>query len=298
VRILTRQLSGKPVSDSLLQQIRSQIANRATSQSPPLLVSVHLESAGPFSFYLHRQERAAQSVGIDFREVALSDVTSTDELRERVRALEADSSVHAVLVQHPLPKGIDFRAVVDELSAEKDVDGAGSVNLGRLVEGQSAHAPAVALGVLQILRHYAIPTRGHRVAIIGRSSTVGLPLALLLAGRGDSGDATVTVAHSRTPNLAGVLAENEVIVSCAGVPGMLTRDVVPRGAIVIDVGLSSVPDASTPSGVRPAGDADQASLDGWVDAITPVPGGVGPVTVAQLMWNVVNAWEKLTGGPS
>ncbi|MGA7861068.1 MAG: bifunctional 5,10-methylenetetrahydrofolate dehydrogenase/5,10-methenyltetrahydrofolate cyclohydrolase [Thermoplasmata archaeon] len=294
--ILTRQLYGKPVGEALLEQVRSRISTRGTTVSAPLLASVHLGSGGPFSFYLKRQERTARAVGIGFREVSLPEATSTVQLQEEIRALEADRSVHAVLVQHPLPKGVDFRAVVDELSPEKDVDGAGSVNLGHLVEGQPVHAPAVALAVLQILRHYSIETRGRRVAVIGRSSTVGLPLVLLLAGRGESGDATVTVAHSRTPRLREALTGNDVIVSCAGVPGLLTRDVVPKGVVVIDVGLSSVPDAAAPSGVRGAGDADAASLDGWVDAITPVPGGVGPVTVAQLMWNVVAGWEMLIGG--
>ena len=284
------------MGESLLQQVRSRMSNRGNTAPAPLLASVHLGSGGPFSFYLKRQERTAQAVGIGFRDVSLEETTPTAKLQEQIQALEADRSVHAVLVQHPLPKGVDFRAVVDELSAEKDVDGAGSVNLGRLVEGEPVHAPAVALAVLQILRHYSIKTRGRRVAVIGRSSTVGLPLALLLTGRGESGDATVTVAHSRTPRLGDVLAGNDVIVSCAGVPGLLTREVVPKGAVVIDVGLSSVPDTATPSGVRGVGDADAASLDGWVDAITPVPGGVGPVTVAQLMWNVVAGWEMLTGG--
>jgi methylenetetrahydrofolate dehydrogenase (NADP+) / methenyltetrahydrofolate cyclohydrolase len=263
-----------------------------------VFASVHLGTGGPFAFYRRNQERTAQTVGIGFRDISLSETTATAELQEAVRALESDRSVHAVLVQHPLPSGVDFQAVVDDLSPEKDVDGVGSVNLGRLVEGRPVHAPAVALGVLQILRHYSITTRGQRVAVIGRSSTVGRPLALLLAGRGELGDATVTVAHSRTPRLADALAGNVLIVSCAGVPGLLTRDVVPRGAVIIDVGLSSVPDPSSPSGSRAVGDADAGSLEGWAEALTPVPGGVGPVTVAQLMSNVVTGWELLTGGRS
>jgi methylenetetrahydrofolate dehydrogenase (NADP+) / methenyltetrahydrofolate cyclohydrolase len=298
VSFLTRSLLGKPVAESLLQQVRSRLARRGSTVAPPLLASVHLGTGGPFAFYRRNQERTAQTVGIGFRDISLSETTATAQLQEAVRSLESDSSVHAVLVQHPLPSGVDFQAVVDDLSPEKDVDGVGSVNLGRLVEGRPVHAPAVALGVLQILRHYSITTRGQRVAVIGRSSTVGRPLALLLAGRGELGDATVTVAHSRTPRLADALAGNVVIVSCAGVPGLLTRDVVPRGAVVIDVGLSSVPEPSSPSGSRAVGDADAASLEGWAEALTPVPGGVGPVTVAQLMSNVVTGWELLTGGRS
>jgi methylenetetrahydrofolate dehydrogenase (NADP+) / methenyltetrahydrofolate cyclohydrolase len=296
VKILTRQLLGKPVGESLLEEVRSRIQRRGGSASPPVLASVHLGSGGPFSFYLKRQERTAQTVGVGFRDVLLPDSTSTAELQEKIRALDADPAIHAVLVQHPLPRGVDFQTAVDELSPVKDVDGVGSVNLGGLVEGHPVHAPAVALAVLQILRHYSISPRGHRVAVVGRSSTVGLPLALLLAGHGESGDATVTVAHSRTPRLGEALAGNDIIVSCAGVPGLLTRSVVPEGAVVIDVGLSSVPDPTASSGARAVGDADVGALDGWAEAITPVPGGVGPVTVAQLMWNVVVGWGMLLGG--
>jgi len=295
VETLTRILSGKPVGESLLKEVRSRLAEHGAGRTQPLLASIHLGSGGPFSFYLRQQARTAQEVGIGFRDVELPPGTNTEQLRKKVRELEEDPSTHAVLIQHPLPPGVDFRAVVDQLSPEKDVDGVGSVNLGRLVGQQPIHAPAVALAVLQILRHYSISTRGRRVVVIGRSSTVGLPLALLLAGRGEFGDATVTIAHSRTPRLAETLSGSEIVVSCAGVPGLLNRDVVPKGAVVIDVGLSSLPDPSKPSGVRAAGDADAPSLEGWVEAITPVPGGVGPVTAAQLMRNVVDGWERLAG---
>jgi methylenetetrahydrofolate dehydrogenase (NADP+) / methenyltetrahydrofolate cyclohydrolase len=296
VETLTRQLLGKPVSESLLEEARARIRKAGANAPPPTLASVHVGSGGPFSFYLARQERTARSLGIRFQEIPVPETASTADLRHQIRALQDDDAVHAVLVQHPLPTGLDFQAAVDELSPEKDVDGVSSTNLGRLVEGNPVHSPAVALGVLRILRHYAVPTQGHRIAVVGRSSTVGMPLALLFAGHGESGDATVTVAHSRTPSLPRALTGNDVIVSCAGVPGLLTRAVVPEGAVVIDVGLSSVPDPSAPSGFRAAGDADAASLDGWAEAITPVPGGVGPVTVAQLMRNVVSGWELLNGG--
>jgi methylenetetrahydrofolate dehydrogenase (NADP+) / methenyltetrahydrofolate cyclohydrolase len=293
---LTRKLLGKPVADTLLAESRARIAQRGPEVPPPTLASVHVGAGGPFSFYLTQQKRTADAVGMGFRDVSLPEVTTNQELQENLRGLEADRTVHAVLLQHPLPAGLDFQAAVDELSSEKDVDGVGSENLGRLVEGRPIHAPAVALAVLQILRHYAIPTRGRRVAVIGRSSTVGRPLALLLSARGDSGDATLTLAHSRTPDLSHALAENEIIVSCAGVPGLLHRDVVPEGSVVVDVGLSSVPDSSTKSGVRAVGDANASSLEGWVEAITPVPGGVGPVTAAQLMQNAIHGWELQVGG--
>lgn len=295
VETLTRWLQGRPVRDSILSDVRSRLGERGAESSRPVLASVHVGTNGPFSFYLKNQARTAEEVGIGFRDVALPEGAGTSDLRREIQALEQDRGIHAVLVQHPLPEGVDFRSAVDSLSPEKDVDGVGTANLGRLVAQTAIHAPAVALAVLQLLRHYSIPARGRRVLVIGRSSTVGLPLALLLTGRGEFGDATVTIAHSKTLRLAEVLAGTEIVVSCAGVPGLLTREVVPKGAIVVDVGLSSVPDASKPSGNRAAGDADAASLDGWAEALTPVPGGIGPVTVAQLMLNVVTAWKLQTG---
>lgn len=296
VDTLTRWLQGKPVRESLLHQARSRLDNSAVGTARPLLASVHVGNGGPFAFYLKNQARTAQELGIGLRDVALPERAGIDDIHRKIEALEKDPDVHAVLVQHPLPEGMDFHAAVDRLSPAKDVDGVGAVNLGRLVAQHATHAPAVALAVLQILGHYSITTRGRRAVVIGRSSTVGLPLAVLLAGRGEFGDATVTIVHSRTPHLGRVLAGADLVVSCAGAPGLLNRAVVPQGAIVVDVGLSTVPDPSTASGTRISGDADAASLDGWVEALTPVPGGVGPVTVAQLMLNVVTAWKLQTGG--
>ncbi len=238
----------------------------------------------------------ASSVGIGFRSVALASGVSNADLRSAVRALGQDPAVDAVLLQHPLPAPLDFYGAVGALPMAKDVDGVGRANLGALVAQHPVQAPAVARAVLAILRHYAIPVAGHRVAVLGRSSTVGLPLALLLASRGRPGDAAVTILHSAVPDLPRSLGPQEVVVSCAGRPGLLTRTVVPRGAAVVDVGLSSVLDPSTPNGRRAVGDADAASLDGWASDLTPTPGGVGPVTVAQLMQNVVSGWEHPSTG--
>lgn len=291
---MTRKLYGKPVADALLDEVRSHLTNRG-SRPVPVLASVHVGEGGPFAFYLKQQERTARAVGVGFREIALPETTTPESLLASLETLQADPTVHAVLLQHPLPAGLDFQRAVDALSPEKDVDGVSSRNLGHLVEGQPIQAPAVALGVLQILRFYDVAIGGRRVAVVGRSSTVGRPIALLLSARGGSGDGTVTLAHSRTPRLADALAGSQVIVSCAGVPGLIHRGVVPKDSVVIDVGLSSVPDPSAPSGVRGVGDADAASLEGWAEALTPVPGGVGPVTAAQLMWNVVTGWERQSG---
>jgi methylenetetrahydrofolate dehydrogenase (NADP+) / methenyltetrahydrofolate cyclohydrolase len=250
---------------------------------------VHLGSPTPFSVYLRRQERAAAQIGIQFRSVALPAGADAGTLRSTLQTLNGDPSVNGVLVEHPLPAGLDFPGACAMLAPTKDVDGIGPVNLGRLVAHRPGPVPAVARAAIEIARFYRLPLAGRKVAVIGRSESVGLPLALMLLGRGPGGDATVTVAHSRTADLGAALAGAEVVFSCAGHPGLLDRGNVPRGASVIDIGLSMVPDPGRQGGLRGAGDADADSLDGWAAALTPVPGGVGPVSVACLMLAVAEA---------
>jgi methylenetetrahydrofolate dehydrogenase (NADP+) / methenyltetrahydrofolate cyclohydrolase len=294
---VTQRLEGKPVAEAIAAAGRRGSAGSGPPGSPPpTLVSVHRGLDTPFSFYLRRQAKAAEAAGIRFRDEPLRTGAGPDELIARLRILDADADVHAVLVEHPLPSPFDFLAAVGELRPEKDVDGVGPANLGRLVAQRPLHVPAVARAAIAIARHYRVPIEGERVAVIGRSETVGLPLAIALAGRAEGMSATVTIAHSRTRDLARALEGARTIFSCVGRPGLLDRTVVPEGAYVIDVGLSSVPDPTRPGGSRAAGDADPASLDGWAAGLTPVPGGVGPVTVAALMAAVVRSRDLLTAG--
>ncbi len=258
-----------------------------------MLAAVHLPAEGPFELYRRRQQKSAEALGIRFRDEPLTGARGDPELYERVRALAADPTVHAVIIEHPLPPPYDFHRAVDELPLEKDVDGLSTASLGRLVSSRAVHVPAVARAALRIARHYELVPPGERVAVIGRSETVGLPLAYLLLERGV--DATVTIAHSKTTDLAGALAGARTIFSCVGRPRLLDRSNVPKGAAVIDVGLSSIPDPTRPGKSVAVGDADAAALEGWVRAITPIPGGVGPVTVAELMGNVVDAWARQEG---
>ena len=293
---MTTSLLGPPVAERILSEARAAVARGAAGRPPPGLVSVHRAATSPFAVYLKQQGKAAASAGVSFRAEALGPADGAADLARTVAQLNEDPTVHGVLVEHPLPQELDFLGAVRHLRPEKDVDGVSPENLGRLVARRPIQVPAVAEAALAIAAHYSLETVGRRVAVIGRSETVGLPLALLLLARGAGGDATVTVAHSRTPNLARALAGCELVFSCAGHPGLLDRSNVPEGAAVVDVGLSTVPDPSRPSGVRIAGDANAAALDGWASALTPVPGGVGPVTVACLMSNAVRGWERLTGG--
>ena len=274
-------------------ETRRRVGNGAAGRSGPALASVHLGVDSPFQFYLRRQRKAAEALGIRFEALSLPAGATAAELVSTVRRLDEDESIHGVLLEHPLPAPFDFRAAADALRPEKDVDGVGSINLGRLLGPRPLHVPAVALAALAIARHYRLPVEGEPVAVIGRSETVGLPLAALLASRPPGPSSTVTIAHSRTHDLRRALAHARTVFSCTGQPGLLTREILPEGAAVVDVGLSSVPDPTRPGGSRPAGDADPRSLDGWASALTPVPGGVGPVTVAELMQSTVESWELL-----
>jgi methylenetetrahydrofolate dehydrogenase (NADP+)/methenyltetrahydrofolate cyclohydrolase len=284
-------MDGNPVAEVVYAETRR--AAQSAEGGLPCLVSMHLATASPFSFYLKQQAKAAEKAGIRFRPESIPSSANAAQLRDRIRDLNADATVDAVLLEHPLPSALDFYGAIELLEPEKDVDGVGARNLGRLVARRPLHAPAVALAALTIARHYGVEVQGKRVAVVGRSETVGLPLVLLLLARGAGGDATVTVAHSKTKDMASALAGVEVIFSCAGQPGLLNRSTVPKGAAVIDVGTSSVPDPTKASGVRSAGDADPVSLDGWASALTPVPGGVGPVTSAILMRGAVEAHRLL-----
>lgn len=289
---VTDRLDGKPVAAEIDGRTRAAVRAGPT----PSLVSVHRGVDTPFRFYLRRQAKAAESVGVGFRDSALGPTDGPEQLIARLRELDRDPSVHAVLLEHPLPAPFDFLRAISELRPEKDVDGVGTTNLGRLVAERPTHVPAVARAALAIARHYGLPIEGEPVAVIGRSESVGLPLAICLLARAEGMNATVTVAHSRTRDLRKALAGARTIFSCVGRPGLLDREVVPEGAAIVDVGLSSVPDPSTKGGYRPAGDADPAVLDGWASALSPVPGGVGPVTVAELMSSAVRARDFLARG--
>ena len=292
---MTERLTGAPVAEALDRATREVLRTVPAGTAGPCLASVHRGVEGPFRRYLNGQRRAAEALGLRFREEVLDPVEGPAGLVARVRALDQDESVHGVLVEHPLPPPYDFAAAIGHLRAEKDVDGVGTENLGRLLTGRPGHAPAVCLAALAVARHYHLPFEGTPVAVVGRSGTVGLPLALLLARRPPGPNATVTVAHSKTPDLPRALATARTVFSCAGSPHLLTRKVVPEGAAVVDIGLAVLADPSRPTGSRMVGDADPESLEGWASAVSPVPGGVGPVTVAQLMWNTVRAWQMMTG---
>jgi len=294
--VATRRLEGRPVAEAIDRATRGAIEAVGTAASPPSLVSLHRGVDSPFRFYLKRQAKAAQALGISFLDESLAPGDGPADLAARVRSLDRDPSVHGVLLEHPLPPPFDFFRAMEELRPEKDVDGVGPRNLGRLVAQRPVQVPAVARAAFEIARHYELPIDGEPVTVLGRSETVGLPLALLLAGRPPGGNATVTIVHSKTRDLAKSLADSRTIFTCVGRPGLLDRTLVPEGAHVVDVGLSNVPDPNRPGMSRSVGDANADSLDGWAASLTTIPGGVGPVTVAELMSSTVRSWKLLVRG--
>jgi len=290
---VTVRLEGKPVAEAVDDSTREVLRSLPSGLPSPCLASVHRGVDSPFRFYLKRQGKAAAALGISFRDEPLRPGDGPAELEARLGELDRDSSVHAVLLEHPLPPPFDFYRAIAALRPAKDVDGVGTANLGRLVAQRPVQVPAVAQAAIEIARHYRLPIEGERVVVLGRSETVGLPLALLLAGKGPGLNSTVTLVHSKTRDLKGTLASARTIFSCVGRPGLLTREVVPADSYVVDVGLSTVPDPARPGSSKAVGDANFEDLNGYAGGVTPVPGGVGPVTVAKLMASTVHAQRLL-----
>ena len=243
--------------------------------------------------YVRNKENACLRAGIRSTILRLPESCTQEELESAVVALNADQSVHGILVQLPLPKGLDEARVLALIDPEKDVDGFHAMNAGKLMSGQPGFVPCTPLGVMKLLEAYNIPTRGRHAVVIGRSNIVGKPMAHLLMSK--QANATVTVAHSRTKNLPELCRSADIIVAAIGRPAFVTADFVKDGAVVVDVGINRVEDASAKRGYRIVGDVAYDEVVPKCRAITPVPGGVGPMTIAMLMANTVKACRQQTG---
>ena len=242
--------------------------------------------------YVTAKEKAAQEAGMVSREIRLPADATEDELLARVRALDGDPSIHGILVQLPLPKGISEKKVIDAISPEKDVDGFTPVNVGKMLIGDECFLPCTPHGILKLIEKAGMDVSGKHAVVIGRSNIVGKPVAALLARKGAHANATVTLCHTGTPDIAAYTRTADVVVVAAGRPNTLTGDMLKPGAVVIDVGVNRVPDATRPKGYRLCGDADYESCAAVASAITPVPGGVGPMTITMLLWNTLEAARR------
>jgi len=245
--------------------------------------------------YVRSKDRKAAELGLHSVKEELPADTTQEQLLALVEKLNADPAVHGILVQSPPPPQIDEAAIVRAIDPRKDVDGFHPVNVAKLaLEDPTGFVPCTPLGCIRLLQESGIETAGKNAVVVGRSMIVGKPMALLLMKRGPGGDATVTVAHSRTKNLAAITRAADIVVAAIGRPHFLGSDHIREGAVVIDVGINRIDDPSNPKGYRLVGDVDYDAVADRCAAITPVPGGVGPMTIAMLMSNCVTAAERLT----
>ena len=279
--MLAKIIDGKSLAAQLRNTLKSSVASLAARGVRPGLAAILAGDDPASRIYVRNKARACEDTGVRSQVHEFPANISENALLERVVLLNADRAVHGILVQLPLPRHLDAQRILAAVAPAKDVDGFHAVNLGRLVQGQPGFVPGTAAGVMRMLEHAGVALAGQQVVIVGRSSIVGKPLALLLLQK----DATVTICHSKTRDLAAVTRQADVLVAAAGRPNLIAAPMVKRGACVIDVGINRLPDGSL------AGDVDFAAVKEVAGCITPVPGGVGPMTVAMLIANTVRAAE-------
>lgn len=289
-----RILDGKAMAADLRAEIAAAVAamKAATGRVPGLAVVLVGDDPASRS-YVAAKGKACAAAGIHSREIGLPATARREEILAAVRALNADDAIDGILVQLPLPDAAIEREILEAIDPAKDVDGFHPTNVGRMVQGLPAFAPCTPVGVMEILRRSGTPLSGAAVVVIGRSQLVGRPLSILLSQKGV--DATVTLCHTWTKDLARFTRAADIVVVAAGRPNTLTADMVRPGAVVIDVGVNRVPDPSRAAGYRLAGDVDFEAVAEKAAAITPVPGGVGPMTIAMLLRNTVEAARRRRG---
>jgi methylenetetrahydrofolate dehydrogenase (NADP+)/methenyltetrahydrofolate cyclohydrolase len=289
-------IDGKAVSVRVLKECKVQVEELVKNGCRPGLAVVLVGDDPASRAYVGSKERACNELGIHSVKVELPAETSQGQLHEVIASLNEDPDVDGILVQSPPPAHIDESAVVLEIDPDKDVDGFHPVNVAKLVlEEPGGFIPCTPLGCQRLLGDYGIETKGSRVVIVGRSLIVGKPMAMLLMSRGLLGDATVTVAHSRTVNLPEVCRSADILIAAIGRPEFIGAEHVKEGAVVIDVGINRVEDSQAKRGYRLVGDVNFDEVSGRCRAITPVPGGVGPMTIAMLMSNTIKACSQRHG---
>ncbi len=283
-------IDGKVVSNAVLEQVAEQ-ANRLKEERGiiPGLAVVLVGDDPASQSYVRSKGRMCEKLGFHSVTHRLDASLPQHELIALVRQLNQDESIHGILVQSPLPAHIDYEEVVETIDYRKDVDGFHPVNVGRMVIGLPAQESCTPAGVIEMLKYYKIPTSGRRAVVIGRSNIVGKPLANMLMQKRDGGNAIVTVAHSAADDLAAITREADILIAAIGRPRYITADMVKPGAVVIDVGINRVDDPSTEKGYRIVGDVDFDAVAPIASAITPVPGGVGMMTIAMLMMNTLRS---------
>jgi methylenetetrahydrofolate dehydrogenase (NADP+) / methenyltetrahydrofolate cyclohydrolase len=288
-----RILDGTAIAKAIREEVAAEVAHLSRSGRKPGLAAVLVGEDPASAVYVKSKGKACEEAGMHSVTIRLAAETSETDLLATVDRLNADPHIHGILVQLPLPKHVDSEKVLRRIDPGKDVDGFHPVNVGRLVTGdKNAFRPATPYGVQQMLIRSGIETKGAHAVIVGRSNIVGKPMANLLIQQGPGGDATVTVCHSRTRDLPAVTRQADILVAAIGKPEFVTADMVRPGAVVVDVGINRVDDPSRPRGYRLVGDVAYEPVAQIASAITPVPGGVGPMTIAMLLQNTLQAMKQ------
>lgn len=283
-------LDGKKIADAVKAEIAAEVqAMQAQGQRPPCLAAVIVGHDGASETYVGHKERACAQVGFKSTVVRLEDNITEAQLLAELEALNANPEIDGYIVQLPLPRHIDEQKVLSAIAPHKDVDGFHPENVGRMVTGLPAYISATPDGIMELLRRYQIPTAGKHCVVLGRSNIVGRPMANLLSQKGQPGDCTVTMCHSRTPNLAEHTLQADILVVALGRAEMITADMVKAGAVVIDVGITRVAYPTAKNGWKLLGDVKFDEVAPKCSYITPVPGGVGPLTIVSLLKNTLKA---------
>ncbi len=290
---MSELISGKVIGASINEELRKEVDQLKTNGIEPCLAVVLVGEDPASEVYVRNKKRTCGEIGIRSIGHDLPASTTQEELEKLIQSLNDDPAVHGILCQFPLPEKLDETRVILTISPDKDVDGLHPLNAGLIAMGQPKFISCTPYGVLQMLKRSRISTSGKNAVVLGRSNLVGRPIATLLSSKG--WDATVTVCHSRTANLAEVTSQADIMVAAIGIPEFVKAGMVKPGAVVIDVGINRIDDPSKASGSRMVGDVAFKQVEEKASFITPVPGGVGPMTIAMLMANTVNAARWLNG---
>ena len=285
-------IDGKELARSLRGEIAAGVAWLKAEKGVTPGLAVILVGDNPASVsYVTAKKKACAEAGMLSREIRLPAETTEEELVARVKELNADPEIHGILVQLPVPKHIRDKAVIDAIAPEKDVDGFTPINVGKMMIGDECFLPCTPHGIIKLIEFSGMDIRGKHAVVIGRSNIVGKPVAALLARK--ETNATVTLCHTGTPDVGHFTRDADIVVVAAGRPNTLTGDMLKEGAVVIDVGVNRIPDPTKPKGFRLVGDADFESCSKVAGAITPVPGGVGPMTITMLLWNTLESARRV-----
>ncbi len=283
-------IDGNKISAEIKEEIALEVQQmKKRGEKTPHLVAIIVGHDGASETYVGHKEKSCKQVGFDSTVLRFEDTVTEKELLETVDKLNNDPAIDGFIMQLPLPKHISEQKVIEAIDPKKDVDGFHPINLGRIVIGLPAYVSATPAGIIELFKRYKIETSGKNVVVIGRSNIVGKPISILLSQKANPGDATVTLTHSRTKNLKDIVSKADIVIAALGQPEFLTAEMLKEGAVVIDVGITRIKSENTKSGWKLIGDVKFDEVSKKASFITPVPGGVGPMTIVSLLQNTLKA---------